>query len=173
MRPIVTLVLNKDRSFSSVVLVERQKVTLTAVKKSTFGGEEDSEPNIIVFTAKTKNPEYPIFSQLDFDVESLNALDKIKIDGKVIKLTQSIRSKIKLNHLKIIDLENVIIDTANITEEVHQEVLDLRNLEEYKDFLDKGLEDIGAGTSSSSGDIAGKMMSYEGKKHLLLVGPPG
>jgi hypothetical protein len=100
-------------------------------------------------------------------VEDLSDKVSIKLDGKVVPLTPSVRTGITYTETQLAALGDYELVSAGTV--ANSAII---NDPTYLDFKTRTLEAMGLGVASA-GDLIGFLATYEGKKHVLVTGDAG
>ena len=129
---------------------------------SPFGTPDDTTNVAICDSVTGENIE-----KASLDLGDLSAVSSIKLDGKVVKLTPTIRTGITYSSTQLSSLGDFELIDVDVKEN-----LVLLDDPTYKEFRQHSLDAFGLTTTDSS-DLYGSLKTYDGLKHMLVTGQAG
>ena len=158
-KPFLCVVKNgKDNHTLALV----REIVGDTTSSSPFGAPDDTTNVAICNSVTGENIE-----QASLDLGDLSAVSSIKLDGKVVKLTPTIRTGITYSSTQLSSLGDFELVDVDVKEN-----LVLLKDPTYKEFRQHSLDAFGLTTTDSS-DLYGSLKTYDGQKHILVTGQAG
>ena len=151
----------KDGKDNHTLALVREMQTETN-SSSPFGTPDDTTNVAICNSVTGENIELA-----NLDLGDLSAVSSIKLDGKVVKLTPTIRTGITYSSTQLSSLGDFELIDVDVKEN-----LVLLDDPTYKEFRQHSLDAFGLTTTDSS-DLYGSLKTYDGQKHILVTGQAG
>jgi len=151
----------KDGKDNHTLALVRELHTETT-SSSPFGTPDDTVKVAVCNSVTGENIE-----QASLDLGDLSAVSSIKLDGKVVKLTPTIRTGITYSSTQLSSLGDFELIDVDVKEN-----LVLLDDPTYKEFRQHSLDAFGLTTTDSS-DLYGSLKTYDGQKHILVTGQAG
>ena len=161
MKPFLIVVKTEDKDNHTLALV--REVTAETTAASPFGSAEQETKVIVCDSVTGKN-----IPQEFLGLGDLSAVTSIKINGKVTKLTPTIRTGINYSETQLSSLG----DFDLVEEDLNTNELLLSD-STYKEFRQHSLDAFGLSPSGDSSDLYGVLQTYDGLKHILVTGQAG
>jgi len=161
MKPFLIVVKTEDKDNHTLALV--REVTAETTAASPFGSVEQETKVIVCDSVTGKN-----IPQEFLGLGDLSAVTSIKINGKVTKLTPTIRTGINYSETQLSSLG----DFDLVEEDLNTNELLLSD-STYKEFRQHSLDAFGLSPSGDSSDLYGVLQTYDGLKHILVTGQAG
>ena len=162
MKPFLKLVKTGTEGNNHTLALVRE-ISVTTTEDNPFG-KVDQETQVVICDSVTGEniPEELV------GLPDLSAVNSIKIDGKVTKLTPAIRTGINYSETQLTSLGEYEL----LNEDVGVNKTLLMD-ETYKEFRQHSLDAFGLSVSGDSSDLYGILQVYDGQKHILVTGQAG
>ena len=159
MKPFIKIVKKKGKDHTLALI--REKIS-TSKPNKTFGSIAETT-KVIACDWETGEA----IPEENLSLGDTSAMNSIKLNGKVIKLTPTIRAGLNYTEAQLSSLGE--FELVKVSK---KENLDLFEDEAYQEFKEQALDAFGLNTTNSS-DLYGALKTYDGKKHILVTGDAG
>jgi hypothetical protein len=161
MKSFIKLVKTEEENNYTLALIMQDETTKGSSSPfATF----DQETKITAINIKTGET---IPKEL-LDIGDTSEKVSLKVDGKVIKLTPTIRTGINYTESQLAALGDFVVETMP-KEEAEGILKDAA----YKEFEAQAIEALGLRAGDDTSDLYGMLKTYEGQKHILVTGDAG